>query len=93
MEQEIKERLRQVIRENFKDKIVEAAGILDEDLINQDDFQFIDLGFDSILMMMLFTVVEEEFNIVFEDEDLAFDFERFDNLVEFISSKMEKNWR
>lgn len=91
MKHKIKERLLQVIRENFEDKIDECEGIFDEEAFMQDDLQFVDLGFDSLLMMMLFTIIEEEFDIIFDDEDLTLDFEKVDNLVEFISSKLNDN--
>jgi len=88
MKHKIKERLLQVIRENFEDQIDECEGIFDAETFMQENLQFVDLGFDSLLMMMLFTIIEEEFDIIFEDEDLTLDFEKIDNLVEFISSKL-----
>lgn len=82
MKQTIKEKLREIIRENLVDD-------LNEEVYTQDNAQFIDLGFDSYLMMMLFALIEEEFNITIEDEDLALDFEKVENMVEFISYKLK----
>ncbi len=91
MKNEIKKRLLQVIRENFEDQIDEGVGLSVWDSFMQEDLHFVDLGFDSMLMMMLFTIVEEEFDIIFDDEDLTLDFEKVGNLVEFIFNKTNGN--
>ena len=41
-----------------------------------------------MIMMMLFTIIEEEFDIVVEDEDLTLDFELFSYMVDYLVNKI-----
>lgn len=88
MRKDIEERLRRVIRENFGEEIEEFTNDSECSIIENDDFAFGDLGFDSMIMMMLFTIIEEEFDIVVEDEDLTLDFELFSYMVDYLVNKI-----
>ncbi len=87
MRKSIEERLRRVIRENFSQEIEEFTNDSECSILEKSDFAFGDIGFDSMIMMMLFTILEEEFDIVVEDEDLTLDFELFSSMVDYLVNK------
>jgi len=87
MKRNIEEKLRNVIKENFGQEIGEFTNDSECRILENSDFAFADLGFDSMIMMMLFTILEEEFDIVVEDEDLTLDFEFFSHMVDYLVDK------
>lgn len=84
--------------ENIDEKIKKIINLLSnnkihENLITNDTHLFKDLGFDSIMLVQLIAYLEDEFNIIFEDEELDMaklsHYENIKNIViEKVSAKM-----
>lgn len=84
--------------ENIDKKIKKTINLLsnnriDEELITNDTQLFKDLGFDSIMLVQLIAYLEDEFNIIFEDEELEMGklshYKNIKNMViEKVSAKM-----
>lgn len=84
---------------NIDERIIEIINSLNykevqKVLITNNTNLFKDLGFDSIMIVQLVAYIEDEFNIVFEDDELDIKqlsyYENIKNIVlEKVSSRMK----
>ena len=79
-----------MVEQKLKNLIMECKeGIVEEEIINKTNLVE-DLNFDSIELIHFVVRVEEEFDIVFDDDDLELDkIVVFEELVRVISLLME----
>ena len=82
MKSQTEQKVRQILVNVFKDDIDLGSIGLDE--------KFSELGLSSLNFMKAIVIIESEFDLEFEDEDLKVsNFENLGTLVEFVNSKLE----
>ena len=80
-----------MVKDYIIDWFAKKSTMSREELINNFDIAYLENGLiDSLSFLELTTDCEEEFNIVFDDDDFADDgFFRISGLVDIIESKLK----